>query len=127
MTCNYTGPEEEDADEQVQIIRELIEREQVDGLAISVIDADKIAHQITAPHTKACKAIVEHFGNSILTTDYAINRKDIRRRHHGRLIDKHLAFRRCNVHSLPSESNLLDRAIFNDIGRSKLSWEYVVQ
>lgn len=40
-----------------------------------VIDADRIAHELLRPGSEVWKAIVEHFGNSVLNEDGTINRK----------------------------------------------------
>ncbi len=40
-----------------------------------VIDADRVAHELLRPESEAWKAIVEHFGNSVLNEDGTINRK----------------------------------------------------
>lgn len=46
---------------------------------VTVIDADVIAHALTAPHSVAEKKIIQHFGASI-TTDGRLNRAALRTR-----------------------------------------------
>ena len=42
VNCSYVGPDVQDAEMQAQIVTDLIENDQVDGLAISVIDTESI-------------------------------------------------------------------------------------
>ncbi|MEO3990024.1 dephospho-CoA kinase [Pseudocitrobacter cyperus] len=49
-------------------------------LGINVIDADILARQVVEPGTPALKAIAEHFGPQILTSDGALNRRLLRER-----------------------------------------------
>jgi dephospho-CoA kinase len=44
-------------------------------LGAYVIDWDELAREVTHPHSKAWKAIVEHFGRGILNEDQTINRQ----------------------------------------------------
>ena len=48
------------------------------GLKVPVIDADKIAHELTQLDRKAFKEIVEHFGKEILTNQGLLNRSKLR-------------------------------------------------
>ncbi|MFW2441110.1 MAG: dephospho-CoA kinase [Arenicellales bacterium] len=45
------------------------------SLAIDVIDADEIVHQISVPGQKCFDAITEHFGEDILNADGTIDRR----------------------------------------------------
>jgi len=47
-------------------------------LKIPVIDADKIAHDLTQPGTIAYKKIISHFGTNFLTPQKKINRRKLR-------------------------------------------------
>lgn len=47
-------------------------------LNIPVIDSDQITRELVAPHQPALKAIVEHFGESILNQDGSLNRPKLR-------------------------------------------------
>ncbi|WP_423063038.1 dephospho-CoA kinase [Candidiatus Paracoxiella cheracis] len=47
-------------------------------LGVPVIDADKIAHDITEPHQLALDTIVKHFGRAILNPDATLNRHKLR-------------------------------------------------
>lgn len=47
-------------------------------LGITIIDADIIARDVVAPGTAGLQAIVDHFGNSILTPEGALNRSLLR-------------------------------------------------
>ena len=47
-------------------------------LKVPVIDADKIAHELTQPDQEAFKKIVEHFGKAILTNQGLLNRSRLR-------------------------------------------------
>lgn len=47
-------------------------------LKVPVIDADKIARDLTMPNKPAFKAIIDHFGNDILQ-DNQIDRRELRR------------------------------------------------
>jgi dephospho-CoA kinase len=47
-------------------------------LAIPVIDADIIAHQITQPHQPVLKHIVDTLGGDIINTDGSLNRDKLR-------------------------------------------------
>ncbi|MCI8903582.1 MAG: dephospho-CoA kinase [Enterobacter sp.] len=49
-------------------------------LGITIIDADIIARQVVEPGTPALKAIEDHFGQSILTADGTLNRRQLRER-----------------------------------------------
>jgi dephospho-CoA kinase len=44
-------------------------------LGAHVIDADKIAHQVTMPGTQGLSKLVQRFGDSIVTPEGALNRK----------------------------------------------------
>ncbi|OGT47236.1 MAG: dephospho-CoA kinase [Gammaproteobacteria bacterium RIFCSPHIGHO2_12_FULL_41_20] len=46
---------------------------------ITIIDADEIARQLTAPDQPALQQIVAHFGNAILLEDGSLNRYKLRR------------------------------------------------
>ncbi len=46
---------------------------------ISIIDADKIAHNIIAPETKALKEIIVAFGKSLLQKDGSLNRAALKK------------------------------------------------
>ncbi|MCF6298462.1 MAG: dephospho-CoA kinase [Thiomicrorhabdus sp.] len=45
---------------------------------IPTIDTDDIARELVAPHSKGLKAIVQHFGKSILNRDNTLNRAALR-------------------------------------------------
>lgn len=45
---------------------------------IDIIDADLIAHQITAKNSPALDAIIEHFGNSMVDKEGQLNRRALR-------------------------------------------------
>jgi len=45
---------------------------------VTVIDADKIAHAITEPNADAFAAIVQHFGENIVTSSGILDRKKLR-------------------------------------------------
>jgi dephospho-CoA kinase len=47
-------------------------------LGLPVIDADKIARDVTAPDSPALKAIVEHFGAACVNSDGTLNRRVLR-------------------------------------------------
>lgn len=47
-------------------------------LKVPVIDADKIAHELTQPDQEAFKKIVEHFGKEILIDQVLLNRSKLR-------------------------------------------------
>lgn len=47
---------------------------------ITVVDADRIAHQSVASGSKALETITEHFGSSILDQQHALNRVELRQR-----------------------------------------------
>ena len=47
-------------------------------LGVPIIDADVIAHDITKKNTPAYKAIVSHFGKTILQEDQTLDRKKLR-------------------------------------------------
>lgn len=49
-------------------------------LGVNVIDADIIARQVVEPGTVALKSIAEHFGETMLTADGALNRRALRER-----------------------------------------------
>ena len=48
-------------------------------LGATVIDADKIAHEITATNTDQANKIVKHFGKDFLQVDGALNRRKLRK------------------------------------------------
>lgn len=50
------------------------------NLNIPVVDADLIAHALTAPLQPASEAIIAHFGDSILLKPHTIDRKKLRAR-----------------------------------------------
>ncbi len=47
-------------------------------LGVTVIDADQIARDITAPNTTALQAIIKHFGRSLLKSDGTLDRSQLR-------------------------------------------------
>ena len=47
-------------------------------LGATVIDADVIAHELTAPNSLAEKTIIEHFGAPIIRADGRLNRQALR-------------------------------------------------
>lgn len=47
-------------------------------LGVPIIDADRIAHQLTTPDSHAFTAIIKHFGSAILTEDGLLDRKKLR-------------------------------------------------
>ncbi len=48
-------------------------------LGIEIIDADKIAHELTAINTPCANKIITHFGNKVLNKDGTLNRKYLRK------------------------------------------------
>ncbi|MCK4607952.1 MAG: dephospho-CoA kinase [Gammaproteobacteria bacterium] len=48
------------------------------GLGITIIDADKIAHELTQPNSAALAKIVKHFGAEVLADNGALNRAYLR-------------------------------------------------
>ncbi|MBF9001600.1 dephospho-CoA kinase [Vibrio nitrifigilis] len=46
--------------------------------AIDIVDADIVAREVVAPGTPGLKAIVDHFGEAILTEQYELNRAKLR-------------------------------------------------
>ncbi len=50
------------------------------SLAIDVIDADEIVHQISVPGQQSFEAITEHFGEEIHNADGTINRQTLAKR-----------------------------------------------
>ena len=58
-------------------------------LGIKIIDADIIARQVVEPGTPALKAIEDHFGQSILTADGTLNRRQLRERIFADASEKH--------------------------------------
>lgn len=48
-------------------------------LGIEIIDADKIAHELTAINTPCANKIIMHFGNKVLNKDGTLNRKYLRK------------------------------------------------
>lgn len=48
------------------------------ALGVPIIDADIIAHEITAPHQPAVTAIIQHFGDTVLSSPDLLDRKKIR-------------------------------------------------
>ncbi|MBY6107798.1 dephospho-CoA kinase [Ferrimonas balearica] len=49
-------------------------------LGVTVVDADIIARDVVAPGSGGLQAIVEHFGEALLTPDGSLNRAELRRR-----------------------------------------------
>lgn len=49
-------------------------------LGVPVIDADKIAHELTLPGQPGFEAIIEHFGADCLANDQQLDRKKLRSR-----------------------------------------------
>ena len=46
-----------------------------DDLGVSVLDADKLGHEVYEPGTSAFQSLVQHFGQSIVNEDGQINRR----------------------------------------------------
>ena len=48
-------------------------------LNVPIIDADEIAHTLTAPHTPLTEKLTAHFGKRILNSDHTLNRNELRK------------------------------------------------
>lgn len=55
----------------------------------SVIDADEVSHQLTAPGGAALPAITAHFGPTIIAADGRLDRAELRRRVFGDAAERH--------------------------------------